>query len=136
MRWNCQGAGEQSFGIHCLGLKLSYNPHVMVVMETRVSEHRVDRIIPTLGFSDRFRVPSVGFAGDIWVLWNSNVVTVDVLAFSTQAVHAIISFDNIGEWMYSAAYASLIPMQKSLLWNTFHAMSHHMSIPWLVAGVE
>lgn len=46
--WNCQGVGKRAFGIHCLSLRLTYNPRIMVVMETRVSKRRAERIIPTL----------------------------------------------------------------------------------------
>ena len=63
-------------------------------------------IIPTLGFSNHFKVPSKGFDGGIWVLWDANVVTVEIVAYSTQAVHAIISFNDTGEWLFSVAYAS------------------------------
>lgn len=63
--WNCQGAGKRSFTVYCLGLKLSYRPHVMFFMETRVSARSAEHIIPTLGYSDHFRVPSEGFAGGI-----------------------------------------------------------------------
>ena len=35
--WNCQGAGKLAFPVHCLGLKHSYQPHIMVVIETQVA---------------------------------------------------------------------------------------------------
>lgn len=57
----------------------------MFIMETCISDRRFDRIIPTLGFPNHFRVPSVGYAGGIWVLWNGSLVTVDILA----AVHQL-----------------------------------------------
>lgn len=107
--WNCQGAGKQAFATHCLGLKLIYHPHVMVIMESKVSFKRADRIIFTLGFPNHFCVTFVGFAGRLWVLWGSTQVHVNILVFSRQAVHALISFNNKGEWLSSAAYVSPIP---------------------------
>ena len=81
-----------------------------------------------------FVCPSVGFAGGVWVLWNGNFVTVEVLAFSRQSVHALVRFNNDGEWLLLAAYASPNPLIRSDLWKTLSVMSHHVNIPWLVAG--
>lgn len=41
------------------------NPHVMVLMETRVTEKCVDRIIPTLQLATNYCVPAIGFASGI-----------------------------------------------------------------------
>lgn len=60
--WNCKGAGMRGFIMHCLRLKLAHHPHVMVLMETQVTEIRAECIIPTLGFAAHFRVPAIGFA--------------------------------------------------------------------------
>ena len=38
--WNCQRAGKLAFPVHCLGLKHSYHPNIMVVMETQVAPQR------------------------------------------------------------------------------------------------
>lgn len=62
----------------------------MVIMETRILE-RADRIFPSLGFSDHFWVPSVGYARGLRVLWNSNIIFVEMVAFTVQAVHTIVS---------------------------------------------
>lgn len=43
--WNCKGAGMRGFIMHCLRLKLAHHPHVMVLMETQVTEIRAERII-------------------------------------------------------------------------------------------
>lgn len=91
---NCQGAKKSTFAMHCIGLCHAYHLHVMMLMETRLVNATANTIIPTLGFRDSFRVLSVGFMGSIWVLWNSDQVRVDIIAYSTQAVHAIIRFLN------------------------------------------
>lgn len=66
--WNCQGAGKLAFPVHCLGLKHSYHPYIMVIMETKVSDRRAQRIIHSLGFPDHFIVIFEGIARGIWVL--------------------------------------------------------------------
>ena len=104
----------------------------MVVMEASVSERRADRIIPTLGFTDHFHVPYVGFAGGLRVLWNSNIVYIEVLAYFTQAVHAMVNFNNTGEWIFSTTYASPNLVQKGIMWDSLRTISIHMYLPWLV----
>ena len=53
--WNCQGAGKPAFPVHCLGLKHSYHPHIMVIMETKISNRRAQRIIQSFGFQPLYR---------------------------------------------------------------------------------
>lgn len=61
-------------------------------MENKVSEKKADIIIPTLGFLSQCRVHSKGFAGGIWVLWDYSRVDVEIVPYSRQAVHILVSF--------------------------------------------
>lgn len=49
-----------------------------------MSDNRAQRIIITLGFTNHFIVPSEGRAGEIW---DSNVVSFEIVTYSSQAVH-------------------------------------------------
>lgn len=130
--WNCQGAGKSIFPVYCWGLKHSYHPHVMVLMETKVSKARAERIIPTFGFSNHFKVPSESFAGGIQVLWDENIVSGDCgILHPSYACH--YSFNDLGEWLFSSVYSSPITCKKKVLWEDFQNISTQESIPWLVA---
>ena len=106
----------------------------MVLMETRVSEQRASRIIQNLGFSNQFIVPSEGQAGALWILWNSHTVSVDIITYSSQPVHAIINFNNTNGWLFLPTYVSPIPAKKTVLWDSFIDIASQSNIPWLVAG--
>ena len=91
----------------CRSLKSEQNPHVMVILETRVNEQRDETIILSLGFRNSFVVPTVGFSGGIWMLWDDTKVNVDILAFNHQVIHCVA---NLHEWLFSAVYASPNPL--------------------------
>lgn len=83
--------GKRGFSMHCLGLKYTHHPHVMVLIITHVTKRWDDKIIPTLGFMANFLVPAVGYTGGICILWDP---TVEVLDSSAQSVHTLISFNR------------------------------------------
>lgn len=98
----------------------------MVLMETKVSMQRAQRIISNLGYTNHFN----RMAGGIWMLWNANSVSVDVVPFSTQAVHVIVSFNNMGEWLFSLKYISSVPCKKAGLWESMKNIANQINIPW------
>ena len=84
----------------------------MVLMETKVSMERAQRIICNLGFTNHFIVPSEGLARDIWILWNEINVSIDIVAYSSQAIHVIVNFNDLGQWLFSPSYFSPVPKKR------------------------
>ena len=78
--WNCRGACKPSFQKHIGELVRSYNPAILVIMETRVGGDRAKGIIDRLPFDGSTHTDSIGFAGGIWMLWDSERVDVSPLA--------------------------------------------------------
>lgn len=54
---------------------------------------------------------------------------VKILAFFTQAVHALVSFNDVAEWVFFIAYASPVPAQYWMLSNFLEMISAHMNLP-------
>ena len=86
--WNCRGALKPNFQRHVSELVRIHNPDILVVMETRVGGDRAKEITDRLPFDGAIIVKTMGFAGGIWLLWNSARVEVVQLMSTEQEVHA------------------------------------------------
>ncbi|XP_061371756.1 uncharacterized protein LOC133314310 [Gastrolobium bilobum] len=70
--WNCRGAGKKGFSYLIKDLVYQNKIQVLVLLETRLSGKRTDKVIRNLGFDNYFRRESVGFSGRIWIIWNKS----------------------------------------------------------------
>ncbi|KAI9091051.1 hypothetical protein K1719_028321 [Acacia pycnantha] len=77
--WNCRGAASKTFATVLRDLKHRYKVDLMVILEPRVSGNAAVKIIKSWGFKFSERVEAVGYSGGIWLLWNSEALSVDVL---------------------------------------------------------
>ena len=105
--WNCQGAGSTVFlrSIHEL-IRL-HHPLLVILMETRISGTRAMEVISSIGLPSSFWVYCVGFAGGIWLLWNSDVISITVLEHHFQFIHAKVNLISENKWWFlTAIYAS------------------------------
>lgn len=88
--WNCRVAMKPTFKKIVLNLVEWNNPAIFVIMETRIDGNRADDIIRRLSFDGAYSTESIGHAGGIWLLWCSNIVSMDVLSATKQEIHAIV----------------------------------------------
>ena len=58
----------------------NYNPAILVVMETRVGGDKVREIENLLLFDGAFHTDTIGYAGGLWVLWNTDRVNLALLS--------------------------------------------------------
>ncbi|OMP08858.1 hypothetical protein COLO4_06048 [Corchorus olitorius] len=74
LAWNCRGAGRphllpelrQLMQMHCL--------HILIIMETRISDARAEHISSQLPLKGRAVAASMGRADRIWMLWNDDLI--------------------------------------------------------------
>ena len=133
--WNCRGACKPSFQKHIGELVRSYNPAILVIMETRVGGDRAKRIIDRLPFDGSFHTDSIGFAGGIWMLWDSERVDVSPLANTEQEIHASVKVRNANSsWLFTAVYASPRTAERLILWNNLIKTAELHNMPWVLAG--
>ena len=85
--WNCRGALKPNFQRYVSELVRTHNPTILVVMETRVGGDRAREITDRLPFDGAIHAETIGYAGGIWVLWNSDRVEVVQLVSTEQEVH-------------------------------------------------
>ena len=59
-------------------------------METWIGGPRADDIIRRLPFDGVYFTKTIGHAGGIWLLWHSDIVSMDILSVTKQEFHAIV----------------------------------------------
>ncbi|KAK9991116.1 hypothetical protein SO802_026101 [Lithocarpus litseifolius] len=64
--WNCRGTGNDNFRRNFVDLVRSHRPDTAVVMETRISGHRVENISSFLGFNNVCRSVSPSNPSSAW----------------------------------------------------------------------
>lgn len=117
--WNCRGAGSADFLRHMKDLVRSQKPSIMVVVEPKISGTRAQRVIRQLGFSNFHISDPIGYAGGIWICWEQDILTLEILTSSSQFVHALVTQSGRGTWLLTSVYASPILEVRRRLWEEF-----------------
>ncbi|XP_050242537.1 uncharacterized protein LOC126691560 [Quercus robur] len=133
--WNCRGALKPEFQNHVRELVQSHNPAMLIVMETRVGGSRAKEIIDRLPFDVAIHTETIGYAGELWLLWNSNRVIVAPLATIEQEIHVSVKVrPSDSECILSAIYASPRFNERCVLWNNLVNVASLHGSPWIIAG--
>ena len=77
--WNCRGALNPRFRKTMDSLMSKFNPSIVIVTETRIGGQRAKDITDRLPFDGAIHTDTIGYAGGLWLLWNSKVVKVTQL---------------------------------------------------------
>ncbi|XP_061375671.1 uncharacterized protein LOC133317799 [Gastrolobium bilobum] len=129
------GVGKTSFPTLIRDLKFRFKISIMALLETRVGVLKGDDIIRKLGFSSFFSQEHVGFFGGIWLLWEGNLVDVEVLIHHHQFVHTKVTYlDSKKVDFITFVYGSPRRMERRALWLELEDISYGMTDPWLVLG--
>lgn len=105
--WNCRGALKPSFQNHLRELVRDHDSAILIVMETRIGGERAREITDRLSFDGAIHSDTIGFAGGLWILWNSDRVQITQLAMSGQEIHVLfkVLLSNF-EFICTAVYTS------------------------------
>ena len=116
--WNCRGELKPIFQNRVRKLVQNHNLAILVVMKTRVGGKRAKELTDRLPFDGAIHTDTIGYAGGLWVLWNSDRVEVSSLANTEQEIHIMVKvrFTN-ASWLFSAIYASPRNVERQVLWN-------------------
>lgn len=133
--WNCRGAASKTFPGRVRDLIRGKNIHALIVLETRVSGDKAERMVRKLGFSNWIRLEATGYAGGIWLLWNEDDISLKYNYSSTQFVHVNVSLKgSMHSWWLTCVYGEPNARLREALWNDLRHISQHVRGPWLVAG--
>lgn len=71
----------------------THRPHIIALLELRISGETADRTIRKIGYQNAHRVEATGFSGGIWLLWD-DFWKVDILSTTTQFIHCRVWDQN------------------------------------------
>ncbi|KAI7980463.1 hypothetical protein LOK49_Contig144G00001 [Camellia lanceoleosa] len=111
-----------------------HRPDILILMETKVEFKSVEMFFNCMGLIAFTHVDPTGRGGDIWMIWNPNVVNVQIVEASSQLITTTISKQEFPDWLLSAIYVSPNNNKRDELWEHLEAMSQNMTEPSLVAG--
>ncbi|XP_021717958.1 uncharacterized protein LOC110685744 [Chenopodium quinoa] len=134
MVWNVQGAGSSNFIRSLKDLIHAHKPNVLVLVETHMGGDQAVKIANTIKYDGHERVDAMGFSGGIWVLWKTDLVTVNPILKHYQ--HITMEISRVGDrpWYFSAVYANPDPTKRKELWKELQEFARQNNEPWLVAG--
>ena len=133
--WNCRRALNPNFHRSITELVHCHSPSLLIVTKTRVGGDRAKEITDSLPFDGAIHADTIGYAGGIWLLWNTDAVDVSVLAATEQEIHAVIKvLASNFSWLLSSIYASPRLVERKILWNNLTQVASLHNLPWLLAG--
>ncbi|XP_057432586.1 uncharacterized protein LOC130725366 [Lotus japonicus] len=87
------------------------------------------------GFDGSFVVEAVGFYGGIWLLWNKQWGSIDIISSHRQLVHTRITPRGAGSSMLATfVYGSPNVSARYLLWRELRHIAASIFEPWAVVG--
>ena len=108
---------------------------MMIITETQVGGNKAKEITDRLSFDGAAHADTVGYAGGIWVLQNTEVMDVPILASIEQEIPAAIKVHSSNlSWLITVIYASLRYRERHILWDNLNQVATLHNLPWLVLG--
>ena len=74
--WNSRGVLKPKIQDHVRELARNHNPAILGIMETSLGGERAKGITDRLSFDGPIHTKTIGCAGGLWLLWNSDLVEV------------------------------------------------------------
>jgi len=132
--WNIQGIGNnETLNILREHIR-QHRPHIVALVETRISGTRAQAVSTKIGFRNCFCVEAQGFQGGIWVFWNEDEIEVEVLTSHAQFVTVELKYPGYLGWVLTCVYASPQAQTREALWQILQTQAEGMRKPWLLAG--
>jgi hypothetical protein len=134
LSWNCHGL-ENPWPVQDLHQMVKDKKLKMVfLMETKMSNKRVDFLKRKLGFENLFEVDSVGRNGGLVLLWK-NDIQVDIQNYSRRHIIAVVLIANNGEkWKFTGFYNHPDLAKCKEAWALLRFLSQFQPLPWLCLG--
>ncbi|XP_008245302.1 PREDICTED: uncharacterized protein LOC103343425 [Prunus mume] len=130
--WNV-GAGKESCARTIKDLKKAYAIDILAILEPRIGGIRALQIAKSLGFSNYHIVNATGFFGGVWLLWNDNSISIQIIAHSSQSITTLVQLGT-NWWLLTVVYANPCPGIRKSLWAYFDGLAQASKLPWLILG--
>lgn len=104
--WNCRGMGSRNTRLYKKELVKTHKSAIFVTLETRIHSSIVFDFLVNSSFNDIFVIEALSYSGGIWLLWNANMVSIEVLAATDQAVTTLVTKLDGHNWLHTVVHAS------------------------------
>ena len=131
--WNCH---SETFRNHAYELHRRHHPNILIIIEPRIAEARVQAVINTLPYTHSRRVDPTGFSRGIWLLWNeSPSLQIEIITHSEYSIHALVkvSFPSL-TFLLTVVYASPNFTKRKFFWEYLQNLATVVSLPWVLLG--
>lgn len=86
LAWNSRGASGNQFITEARNFIQRFQPQVFIVMETKLLSEQAQSVANNLFYENSVIVSSTNYAGGIWVLWNSNQITLSQIQVTSRSM--------------------------------------------------
>ena len=88
-----------------------------------------------LPFDEVIHTDTIGYAGGLWELWNSDKVDMSLLSNTKQEIHVVVKVRfSSATWLFSVVYASPRSAKTHVLWNNLMRVAKLHNMPWIIVG--
>ncbi|XP_020682361.1 uncharacterized protein LOC110099517 [Dendrobium catenatum] len=133
-RYAALGARKREASLYLKEVVKEHGVFFVGLIETKLSSIDRKEIDYLIGSEwEFFHYPVVGIFGGILVLWNSKLVSFDVLEASSQVVIGNLLVPSLGTWKIASVYGSRCCKERSELWKQ---LEKHLTndIPSIIGG--
>lgn len=81
-------------------------PHILALLETHISGNKAREDCNKIGYYVQCRVEAQGFQGGIWVLWDTNEVSLTPVKAHQQFITMEVKKRGARPWLFTAVYTS------------------------------
>ncbi|KAI9081887.1 hypothetical protein K1719_036149 [Acacia pycnantha] len=114
--WNIRGAASKGIAAVVREMRFKYKLDMMVVLEPRVNGNIANKIIKSWRFKHSIRMEVVGFSGGIWIIWDREDLSVNVLEADEQFLHCSLCLGGVG-MLFSVVYANPNEQRRRRVWD-------------------
>lgn len=104
---------------------------IVVIIEPKQNDTRLTYHRLKLGYSDAI----VACHGDVWVFWNSSMLTLMQTTHELQTCLLSFMLHQIQQqFAFSVIYGRHTQLERLSLWHSLTHTSHTINIPWVIGG--
>ncbi|CAL8099946.1 unnamed protein product [Prunus armeniaca] len=112
-------------------LKKAYAIDNLAILEPRIGGTRALQIAKSLGFSNYHIIDAIGFSGGVWLLWNDNSISIQIIAHSSQSITALVQLGT-NWWLLTTVY--VCPGIHESFSAYFDGLAQTSKLSWLILG--
>ncbi|PKU66661.1 Putative ribonuclease H protein [Dendrobium catenatum] len=137
--WNVRGFNSPDKVNFCKSLISSMDLKMLCILEAKISLASYDdswflrshRLFENEGNCNNFGNSTLG---RIWIKWDASVFSFNLISFSPQYIHGIISAGSFPPIYLSVIYASNFVEERKMLWEHIISYSPPLDQPWVIMG--